>query len=65
MRGRAGDDLKRARLAQLAKNGEQIAFPFIDKETTVLREQLEIKVSEFAKLRMLTVPLLFACSEID
>jgi len=43
---------------QFAKDGEQITFPFIDKDTAGLREQVEIKVGELAKLRMFAVPLL-------
>jgi len=65
MRGRAGDDFECARVSQFAENREQITFPLIDKETTILREQLEVKLCEFTKLRMITVPLLFARSEVD
>ena len=65
MRGCAGDDFECARVSHFAKDREQIAFPFIDKDTTALREQLEIKVCELAKLRMIAIPLLFALREID
>jgi len=47
--GGASNDFKYARFTQFAKSGEQIAFLFLPKETLAFREDLEIKVGEFAK----------------
>ena len=58
--GGAGNDFKYACLTQLAKSGKQIAFALLDKETPAFRKDLEIKVGEFSKFWMMTIPFLLA-----
>src|ERR1700730_2596434 len=65
MRGGTADDFECARLSQLSECCEQIAFPFVDKKRTGVLKHFEIEVCKLQKLRILTVTLLFARTEID
>ena len=65
MRGSAGDDFERAGVSQFAKKRQEITLPFIDKKRASFAKDLEVKICEFAQLRMIAVPLLFARGEID
>src|SRR5712691_4065912 len=40
----AGNNFERAGFAQLPKGREQIAFPFVDKETSRFRKRIEIEL---------------------
>jgi hypothetical protein len=65
VRGSAGDDFERAGISQFAKKRQEITLSFIDKKRTSFAKHFEVKVWEFAKLRMIAVPILFARAEID
>src|SRR6185369_6827236 len=48
-----------------AKGRKQIAFVFIDKETSGFAKYFEIKVCEVAELWVIAIPFLFTVSKID
>ena len=60
MRRRTGDNFERTDFAHSPKNGEEIAVPFIDEQSTAFRKQLEIKPSQLLQRRILTRALDFA-----
>ena len=65
MRGGAANDFKGARFPQLAKSGEQIAFPLLDKETLSIGKQVEIKLGQLSQFGIIAIPFSFAFCQID
>jgi hypothetical protein len=65
VRRSAGDEFERARLHQLAKSGKQIAFSFINEETTTLREEVEIEAGQLSQFWMIPISPSLALGEID
>src|SRR5437660_11130259 len=61
----AGDDFEHAGFSQLAKRGQQIAFPLLDKEAPTFRKHFEIEFGELVKLRLIPAALDFASCEIE
>ena len=62
---RAADDFQRTCVAQLSKRSEQIAFPFVDKETPARRKQFKVKLRQLSEIRLIAVSVSLTHGQID
>jgi hypothetical protein len=65
VRGGAADDFQHTAVSKLPKRREQIAFPFIDKETPACAEKVEIELRQLSEFGLFLVSFSLTRCEID